>query len=75
MPQCSDLHVEVNPKRAQQASSSPHGTEDGHVPDVVEHARAIKGQAVCVQPKVPVAPEVRQQDVAGMLLQADKHHF
>ena len=69
MPQRGDLHVEVDPERAQQAPSGPHEAEDGHVPHIVEHARAIKGQAVRVQSKVAVAPKVRQQNVAGVLLQ------
>ena len=73
VPPGSDLDIEVHPESAQQPPSSPHHAEDWHVPGIVEHAGAVEGQAVCVQPKVAVAPKVRQQDVAGMLLQHQAH--
>ena len=70
--QSSHFHVDVHPQRPHQASDRAHGEKDGQVPDVIKHARARKGQAVRVQAKVAVSPEMRRQDVVRVLLHS-KH--
>jgi hypothetical protein len=63
-----DLDVDVHPERPHEAPDGPHEAKHGHIPHVVEHARAVRGQAVRVETKVPVAPEVRAQHVVRVLL-------
>ena len=46
-------HVDMHPQRSHEASNGTHGAEDGHIPCIVEHAGAVRCQAVCVQAKVP----------------------
>jgi hypothetical protein len=48
-----DSHVDVHPQRTHEASHRSHETENWDVPGIVEHAGAIHGQAVCVQPEIP----------------------
>ena len=68
----SDFDVDMDPQRPHEAPHGAHEAEYGDIPDVVEHARAVEGQAVSVQPKVAVAAEVRVKDVLRVLLQAGR---
>ena len=48
-----DPDIDVHPQCPHQATDGSHDTEDGDIPRIVEHARAIGCQAVCVQAKIP----------------------
>ena len=65
-----DAHVDVDPQRAHQPADRAHAAEDGHVPGVVEHAAAVKGERVRIQAEVAVAPKVRAQDAGRVFLRA-----
>ena len=68
MPELCDFDVEVAEAGAHHAPDGAHAHKDGNVPQVVEHAGAVEGQAVGVQPKVAVPSEVRLKDLPRMLL-------
>ena len=65
-----DFDIDMHPKRPHEAPHGAHEAENGDVPDIVEHARAVERQAVGVQTKIAVAPEMRVQNVLRVLLQA-----
>ena len=69
MAQLGDLDIDFDEGSPHEAPHDSHANEDGHVPDIVEHAGAVEGQAVCVQAKVAEAPKVGCQDGPGVLLQ------
>ena len=50
-----DANVNVHPEGAHQTPDGSHEAEDGHVPGIVEHAGAVRRDAVGVQPKIPAA--------------------
>ncbi len=70
MAEGSDFDIDVDPQRSHKAPHGAHEAEDGYVPHIVEHARAVECQAVGVQPEIAVSPKVRAQDVLRMLLWA-----
>lgn len=55
MAEGGDSHIDMHPKRPHEAPYSPHQTENWHIPHIVEHARAVRGQAVGVEPEIPAA--------------------
>lgn len=67
--QLGDLDIDFDEGSPHEAPHDAHADEDGHVPDIVEHTRAVEGQAVCIQTKVAEAPKVGCQDGPGVLLQ------
>lgn len=52
--------VYVHPQGPHQPPDRPHDAEDGHIPCVVKHARAVGGHTVCVEPKVSAAEVSRE---------------
>ena len=58
MPELCDLDIDFDEEGPHETPDSPHAHKDGQVPYIVEHAGAIEGQAVSVQPKVSVAAKV-----------------
>ena len=55
MAEKGDADVDVHPQGAHQAAYGAHDAEDGHVPGIVEHAGAVGGHTVRIQPKISAA--------------------
>lgn len=73
MPERRNFDVDVHPERSHEAPDGPHHAEHWHIPHVVEHARAVGRQAVCVQAEVAVAAEMRVQHIVRVLLRHGTH--
>ena len=70
--QLRDLHIVVAECCTHEPANAPHQNKERHVPHIVEHARAVVGQAVGVQPEISIAPKAGLQDKRWMLLQQRK---
>ncbi len=53
-----DTNIHVHPEGAHQTPDGSHEAEDGHIPGIVEHAGAVRRNAVGVQPKIPAAASI-----------------
>ena len=68
VPELCDLDVDFDEESPHETPNGPHTHKDGQVPHIVEHARAIESEAVCVEAKVSVAAKVGDQHLAWVLL-------
>lgn len=70
VPELGDLDIDLDEKGTHEAPHSPHANKDWQIPHIVEHARSVECQAVSVEAKVSVAPEVGCQYLPWVLLHA-----